>query len=317
MRRPMQEHRVYVNSSTGWVQHGKVRSSPERAAWVAGLLARRLGWETAATETSPPARPARPGAPLAEVARVSRSTIRDIELRRFAPNIETAGSIGSSDASDASVADLASFALEAQLRDFIASNLGQIVIRGNRLHLYTDPLGREGKEYPTAVGPIDILAVDDSGNFAVIELKLERGPDRALGQLTRYMGWVKPNVAAKREVTGVVVARSIDDRLRLATSVDGLPPTPALRSTIWRIQRKTSRSGLITASPKGTSGTFQVLNQRSGHPARVAVLRKSFWRSDFQRMAREGIEPPTRGFSGREADRRGAKRPRTEPQNPR
>jgi RecB family endonuclease NucS len=151
------------------------------------------------------------------VARLSRATIRDIEVGELGPNIEgVSGTVGSD---EASVTALAPFALEAQLRDFIASNLGQIVIGGNRFHLYTDPVGRGGKEYPTAIGPIDILALDDSGNFAVIELKLGRGLDRALGQLTRYMGWVKANLAATREVAGVVVARSIDYRLRLATSV--------------------------------------------------------------------------------------------------
>jgi hypothetical protein len=212
-------HRVYVNSSTGWVQHGRVRSSPERASWVARLLARRLDWETAFAEGPPPARPPRAGAPSAEVARLSRATIRDIESGELGPSSEGASGTAVSDVVDPSVAAPASFALEAQLRDFIASNLGQIVIGGNRFHLYTDPVGREGKEYPTAVGPIDILAVDDSGNFAVIELKLGRGLDRALGQLTRYMGWVKANVGATREVIGVVVARSIDDKLRMATSV--------------------------------------------------------------------------------------------------
>jgi len=48
----------------------------------------------------------------------------------------------------------------------------------------------------------------------VIELKLDRGPDRALGQLARYMGWVRANLAAGTEVRGVVVARRIDEKLR-------------------------------------------------------------------------------------------------------
>jgi hypothetical protein len=115
--------------------------------------------------------------------------------------------------------DLVSFALEAQLRDFIVKNLSRIPIGGRRLRVYTDATGREGREYPTGVGPIDILAVDDSGNFFVFELKLERGPDRALGQLARYMGWVKIELASDREVRGVVVARSIDERLRYAACV--------------------------------------------------------------------------------------------------
>ena len=81
------------------------------------------------------------------------------------------------------------------------------------------PQQRNGREYLTDVGPIDILAEDDSGAFVVFELKLDRGPDRALGQLARYMGWVKLRLAGERAVRGVVVASSIDDRLRYAVCV--------------------------------------------------------------------------------------------------
>lgn len=113
----------------------------------------------------------------------------------------------------------ASFALEAQLRDFVAQNLPRIPVNGKRLTVYSDNAGRSGVEYPTDVGPIDILAVDEVGNFYVFELKLERGPDRALGQLARYMGWVKLNLAAGGTVGGVVVAQTIDERLRYAVAV--------------------------------------------------------------------------------------------------
>jgi len=49
--------------------------------------------------------------------------------------------------------------------------------------------------------------------------KLERGPDAAIGQLARYMGWVKRSLAGDRQVTGVVVAKTVDDKLRYAASV--------------------------------------------------------------------------------------------------
>jgi RecB family endonuclease NucS len=90
---------------------------------------------------------------------------------------------------------------------------------GHTLRLYVDANGREGIEYPTDVGPIDILAQDERGGFLVFELKLARGPDRALGQLARYMGWVKRNLAGIQAVEGVIVARTIDEKLRYAASV--------------------------------------------------------------------------------------------------
>ncbi len=113
----------------------------------------------------------------------------------------------------------ACFALEYQLRDFIAQNLHAIAVDGRRLQLYVDPTGRDGVEFPSAVGPIDILAVDDSGALVVFELKRARSPDRAIGQLTRYMGWVKQTIGRGRDVYGVIVAKTIDDRVRYAASV--------------------------------------------------------------------------------------------------
>jgi hypothetical protein len=111
------------------------------------------------------------------------------------------------------------FALEAHLRDFIASNLARIPVKGTKLRLYKNADGRSGVEYPTGVGPIDILAIDSEENFYVFELKVERGPDRALGQLARYMGWVKLELAGGKAVTGIIVANAIDPRLRYAATV--------------------------------------------------------------------------------------------------
>jgi endonuclease len=114
-----------------------------------------------------------------------------------------------------------SFALEAHLRDFVASNLSRIPLSNATLRLYKNAGGRSGVEYPTAVGPIEILAVDADGNFYGFELKVERGPDRALRQLARYMGWVKLELAGEKAVTGIIVANSIDRKLRYAATVMG------------------------------------------------------------------------------------------------
>ena len=97
----------------------------------------------------------------------------------------------------------ASFGLESHLRDFIAQNISTI----------------DGIEFPTAVGPIDILATDDSGAFFVFELKRARSPDHAMGQLTRYMGWVRQTIGKDREVSGIIVAKDISDSLRYAVAV--------------------------------------------------------------------------------------------------
>jgi hypothetical protein len=111
------------------------------------------------------------------------------------------------------------FGLESQLRDFLAQNLSTIPVNGERLRVYVDPTGRDGVEFPTAVGLIDILAVDERGNFYVLELKRGRTPDYTIGQLTRYMGWVSQTIGKNAKVNGVIVAKQISDNLKYAVCV--------------------------------------------------------------------------------------------------
>ena len=114
----------------------------------------------------------------------------------------------------------AEFTLEYQLRDFLAQNLETILVDGKKLRVYVDPSDRDGVEFPTDVGPIDILAVDDeTGDFVVFELKRASSPDRAIGQLSRYMGWVKQTVGKGQKVRGVIVAKTISQNLRYAVLV--------------------------------------------------------------------------------------------------
>lgn len=100
---------------------------------------------------------------------------------------------------------------EKTLEDNIEANLAII---GNALGR---DLRFEGRQYQTTVGPIDILTRDKaSGQYVVIELKKGRSADRVFGQLSRYMGWVRENLAEGEAVAGVIVAEKIDDKLRSA-----------------------------------------------------------------------------------------------------
>ena len=54
----------------------------------------------------------------------------------------------------------------------------------------------------------------------VIELKVSRGYDRVVGQLMRYVAWVKQNLAEDaQKVRGMIVARQISHDLILACSL--------------------------------------------------------------------------------------------------
>ena len=53
----------------------------------------------------------------------------------------------------------------------------------------------------------------------VFELKLSKGADQALGQILRYMGWLKSTMSTSKPVKGVIVAGGIDDKLKFAASI--------------------------------------------------------------------------------------------------
>jgi len=75
-------------------------------------------------------------------------------------------------------------------------------------------------EFPVGGRFIDILAVENKKDLIVIELKVSKGYDKALGQLLRYMAWIKKNLAEpSQEVKGMIVARTVSEDLRLAVSV--------------------------------------------------------------------------------------------------
>ena len=53
----------------------------------------------------------------------------------------------------------------------------------------------------------------------VIELKVSRGYDRVVGQILRYMAWIRKNHAEQNQkVRGVIIAREITEDLLLACS---------------------------------------------------------------------------------------------------
>lgn len=106
------------------------------------------------------------------------------------------------------------FAYEHDLRDYLARNLHLI---DPSLRLYSDE-GITGVEFPVGGRFIDILATDAAG-YVVIELKVSKGYDRVVGQLLRYVSWIKRNHAEPgQRVRGIIVAKQISEELRLACS---------------------------------------------------------------------------------------------------
>lgn len=118
------------------------------------------------------------------------------------------------------------FALEIHLEEFIYHNWDQIDF-GSKLQLYQVD-EQDGRQFPAGEWSIDFLCIDKTDkDFVVIELKRGKSSDSTVGQVLRYIGWVKENFAAKNQkVRGIIIAKEIDDAMRYA--INDLPHITAL-----------------------------------------------------------------------------------------
>jgi hypothetical protein len=110
----------------------------------------------------------------------------------------------------------AKFALESHLEEFIDRNWGNIDF-GEPLVLFsTDE--QSGRQFPAGSWSIDFLCSSpNTGDFVVIELKRGKSSDSTVGQVLRYMSWVKENLAtSKQDVRGIIIAQEVDEALRYA-----------------------------------------------------------------------------------------------------
>lgn len=117
------------------------------------------------------------------------------------------------------VEDQNAFVLEKYLEEFIVSNF-EVIFKG-KLKIYEDAEGLDGQQYATDIGSIDILAMEPaSASFVVIELKKGRPSDQVVGQILRYMGWVKKNLCNDSQaVKGLVICRDPDPKLSYALTM--------------------------------------------------------------------------------------------------
>ncbi len=121
---------------------------------------------------------------------------------------------------DETIEDPAAFALEKHLEDFLVQNWGQTEL-GREYDIFEDEGQKVGQQYPTDTGPMDILAISkDKNRLLVVELKKGRASDAVVGQVLRYMGFVKEELAeAGQSVSGIIIAQEDDQRIRRALAV--------------------------------------------------------------------------------------------------
>lgn len=143
-------------------------------------------------------------------------TLAEFSEEQFRNVVEGSGPSVTTLETHSDVEDPSEFVLEKYLEDFIVSNFATI-FKG-KLRVFEDADGNDGQQYGTDVGTIDILAVEPkSSNFVVIELKKGRPSDQVVGQILRYMGWVKRNLCSSdQDVRGLVICQDHDPRLSYA-----------------------------------------------------------------------------------------------------
>jgi len=110
------------------------------------------------------------------------------------------------------------FGMERQLQEFLADNWARISLN-HEWSIYSENGDEDaGVEYPCDVGSIDILARNKNGkDWLVIELKRNQTNDDTVGQVLRYMGWVKAEMAELDEkVQGLIIAREANQKLLYA-----------------------------------------------------------------------------------------------------
>ena len=121
---------------------------------------------------------------------------------------------------DETVEDPSIFALEEHLEDFLVKNWKSTEL-GRSYDIYEEEGEMVGKQYQSDTGPIDILAVSkDKKEILVVELKRGRASDVVVGQVQRYMGYAKEELAEQNQaVRGAIIAFENDTKIRRALLV--------------------------------------------------------------------------------------------------
>ena len=121
---------------------------------------------------------------------------------------------------DPDIEDPSVFAMEKYLEEFLVSNWKNTDL-GKKYDIFSDEGETIGEQYPTDTGPIDILAIStDRKTVLVIELKRGQASDRVVGQIHRYMGYVKDEVLEKgQKLKGLIIGLKPDQGLKRALSM--------------------------------------------------------------------------------------------------
>ncbi len=121
---------------------------------------------------------------------------------------------------DTTIEDVIEFALEKHLEEFLVKNWKNTIL-GKEYDIYEINGEVIGQQFQSDTGPLDILAISkDKKTLLVVELKKGRVSDNVVGQIQRYMGYVKEELAESHQsVKGIIIGLDDDIRIKRALAV--------------------------------------------------------------------------------------------------
>ncbi|MGI6856807.1 endonuclease NucS domain-containing protein [Mesorhizobium sp. 1B3] len=162
---------------------------------------------------------------MSEALRNSTGSIGTVSnISAYGPEIETFLNAAPAPlaiiAADPSIEDPVAFAMEKHLEAFLVANWDQTELAKD-FSIFEEDGEKVGQQYETDAGPIDILAISkDKKRLLVVELKRGRASDVVVGQVLRYMGYVKSEIAEHAQmIEGAIIALDDDRKLRWALAV--------------------------------------------------------------------------------------------------
>ena len=148
------------------------------------------------------------------IGTVSNITDYHVEIERFLGEAVPAAPLVSA---DPEIEDPVAFAMEKHLEAFLVANWNKTIL-SKEFSIYEEDGEPVGQQYATDAGPIDVLAISkDKKRLLVVELKRGRVSDVVVGQVLRYMGFVKEQIAESDQVVeGAIIALEDDKKMRWA-----------------------------------------------------------------------------------------------------
>lgn len=99
---------------------------------------------------------------------------------------------------------------EKDIEDYYIKNIRDI---DSNLEVINKP--NYGRQFPTHIGPIDILCKNlITDEYVVLELKRGHTNDEVVGQILRYMGWVYLNLEkTDKSVRGIIIGKEFSENI--------------------------------------------------------------------------------------------------------